>query len=65
MITETQFYKNMPKLQQSLILKRANRLQVEHGLNLAKHMGLDEYKRISNPPQMYFGIVKELFENGM
>ena len=62
-IEETQAYKNLPLISQQMVLKRANRLQIEDAVIQARTIGLQRWKQITPLQERWKAIVVEIVEN--
>lgn len=59
-ITGTEEYKGLSHIQQTLTLKRTNFLQIDHGYQVAKNIGLENWLKQSNFSNRNINIIKEL-----
>lgn len=58
----TDAYKSLGKIQQMLVLKRNNIVQIEHGVNLLKNISLEKFEKEHNFNWNNSKIIKELYE---
>lgn len=60
LIEKTKYYKKLNFIQRENVMKRANRLKIEHGYNVAKNIGLEQWERQSAYNLHNSEIIKEM-----
>ena len=61
-IKTTEAYKNLNNIRKQMTSKRNNILIIEHGVNVANHLGYEVWEKQSNFSFVNKSIVKELVE---
>lgn len=59
-IESTRVYKELNFIQRENVMKRANRLKIEHGYNVAMNIGLEQWEKQSAYNVHNSEIIKEL-----
>lgn len=59
-IKKTNAYLSLTKIQQSLLIKRKNVLQIEHAINVISHKGYNEWEKTTNYSYSNKLIIKDL-----
>ena len=62
-VRNTDAYLKASKIRQTLVTKRNNMIQINHGVNVCMHKGYDEWSYLSHANSTNKDIVKELYES--
>lgn len=62
-IKGTKTFMQLNSLQQEMTLSKTNRSHLEHGVTVAKNIGLDRWKQICQFSERNLKIVEEIFTN--
>jgi hypothetical protein len=62
-IEKTNYYKKLNFIQRENVMKRPNRLKIEHGYQVAQNIGLEQWERQSAFNLHNSEIIKEIVEN--
>ena len=62
-IEETAAYKKLNKIQRDMVMKRQNRLAIEHHVEVIKNIGLEQWKKQTMANHINFPIVEEIINN--
>ena len=62
-IDQTQAYQRLNDVAKMMVVKRANRLQIEDAVIQAKNLGLEVWNTQTNLPHKWREIVEEILKN--
>lgn len=61
----TKAFKGLSLLKRSQVFKRTNRLHLEHGVNVASYLGLEQWEKQTLFNEINTPIVKEIITNNL
>ena len=62
MVKDTSTFQNLSNIRKTIISKRKNMINIEHGVNVSNNIGYDKWERQSNSLDVNKQIVRELVQ---